>query len=197
MMSSKRSRLPAPPHEHEMKDTLRVTVFYPDHEAPRTESPTFRHMKAKAKREQRRCVITGQLDPQEHHVFIEWADAGFVDWVTVKRIAIGDIKELPVLDPDTMEPTGEMAPVEGFLIWMIIKLTEARGFDWHAFDPALPETFVDSEQNMLPLVMQFHIMKDKGIHMEDAPHWIVWGWPMLPDAVITPGEEQARLEDEQ
>lgn len=187
----------SPPSEHLVTETLTVREYYPNHE-PRTESATFRQTKSEGHRKGLRCAVTGQPHPQYHHVFLEWADAEFVDWVLVKRIAIGDVQRMPVLDPDTLQPTDETFPVEQHLIWFVVKLTEARGFDWHAFDPACPEQFVDSPQNMLPLSLKFHLRKDYGIHMVDGPHFMVWAWPLLPGAVVTPMEERAReLEKEE
>ena len=39
---------------------------------------------------------------------------------------------------------------------MICQVTALGGFDWQAFDPAKPETFIESSQNMLPLAAKFH-----------------------------------------
>jgi hypothetical protein len=59
--------------------------------------------------------------------------------------------------------------LEQSAIWIICKITEARGFDWQAFDPVKPETFVDSPQNMLPLHMKFHRSPTHGIHHRSFP----------------------------
>ena len=177
-------------HEHEKKDTLEEDVFYPDHPNPRAESSTFRHTKSEGHREKTHCCISGHLDEVEyHHVFCEWAFADAVDWETVKGVATGAILELPVLDPHTDQPTGETYPAKDSLLWMICKLVEIRGFKWEAFDPAKPETFVDSMENMLPLQAKFHRHKNHGIHMMTFPEWQFQAWPRKNGFVFTPDEE--------
>jgi hypothetical protein len=141
-----------PEHEHEKKDTLSEDVFYPDHSAPRTESATFRHTKSEGHKAKIPCAISGHTEGTEyHHVFCEWAFSDAVDWHVVKGVATGEINELPVLDLVTDKPTDQTFPAKDSLIWTICKLAELRGFDWQKFDPAKPETFVDSMQNMLVL----------------------------------------------
>ena len=172
---------------HEVKATYTVDEYYPDHET-RTESSEFRADKRLEHKEHLHCAISGQPNPELHHVFLEWAHSGFVDWATVKGVATGEITELPVLDKKTDQPTGETFPTKESLIWMICKMAELRGFDWQTFDPADPTSFVDSMANMLPLSAKFHRHKDHGIHLEPVPNWIVRGWPLKPDAIVTPDE---------
>src|ERR1700739_4318893 len=95
--------------EHLMRTTESEVEYYPDHE-PRTESPTFRHTKQAGHKAGLRCAISGQPDPEYHHLWIEWADADAVSWDVVRGIAIGEITELPILDPITDQPTGETYP---------------------------------------------------------------------------------------
>lgn len=166
-----------PKNEHELKETLIEDVFYPDHE-PRTESETFRRTKAAGKKAGHRCAISGRIDKLEyHHIFAEWAYSSAIDWETVKGIALGTVKELPVLDLITDAPTGEMYAVEHSLIYIITQLAKVRGFDWQAFDPAKPETFVDSMENMLVLHEKFHRAKQHGIHSQSFPIWLFQAFP--------------------
>jgi len=176
-------------NEHEKHDTLTEDVFYPDH-TQRTESPTFLKTKAVGHKAKLPCSISGHVDGTEyHHVFLEWAFADGVDWETVKGVATGKITELPVLDLHTDQPTGEMYPAKQSLIWVITTLTEARGFDWEAFDPAKPETFVDDMANMLVLHSKFHRLKDHGIHVMSFPEWCFQAWPRKAGFVFTPDEQ--------
>lgn len=182
------SAAPAVPHEHLAKATEVEVEYYPDHAAPRGESSTFRHTKAEGHKDGLRCAISGQPHPEYHHVFCEWADSDAVDWVTVKGVATGEITELPVLDPHTDQPTGETFPAVQSVLWMICKLAELRGFDWAAFDPAKPETFVDSMQNMLPIDAKFHRSPTHGIHHRTLPTWIYQAYPRKNGFVFTPDE---------
>ncbi len=175
--------------EHEVKRTIVEDSYYPDHQ-PRTESETFRHTKSAGHKAGLRCSISGHADGTEyHHLFIEWADADAADWVKVRAIAIGEIKELPVLDPKTDQPTGEVFPVEQSLIWLICKMAEFRGFDWRAFDPSKPEQFVDSPANMLVLNEKFHRAPVHGIHSSTFPVWVFQGWPRVGGFVFSPDEK--------
>jgi hypothetical protein len=178
-----------PVNEHERHDTLDELVYYPEH-PPRTESPTFLRTKKDGHDAKLPCAISGHVDHSEyHHFFIEWAFADAVDWETVKKIGAGELKVLPVLDPCTDQPTGETYPIEQSLIWIICKLAEVRGFDWHAFDPTKPETFVDSMANMMVLHAKFHRHKDHGIHTMSFPEWIFQAWPRRKGFIFTPDEE--------
>ena len=175
-------------NEHEKRDTLSEDVFYPSHE-PRTESETFRHTKESGHAAKRPCAISGHVDGAEyHHLFLEWAFADAVDWERVKGIGTGEITHLPMLDIETDKPMEDVYRVEGSLIWIICKLAELRGFDWHAFDPAKPETFVDSMANMLVLHQKFHRHRDHGIHEMSMPEWIFQAWPRKHGFVFTPDE---------
>ena len=176
----------APKGEHEVKSTIIDDAFVDDH-PPRTDSPTFSATKRKLHGQ--RCCISGHTEEvEQHHATLEWVCGSGVDWVKVKGIATGQVTELPILDPATDQPTGEMAPVEDFLIFHILEWTKFRGFDWSAFDPAKPETFVDSVQNMLPISKLFHTGK-RGIHRHSLPFFIFFAWPRLPGFVYTPDEE--------
>ncbi|QBJ80499.1 hypothetical protein [Aquitalea sp. USM4] len=181
--------------EHEMRDTVTDDVFFPNRSADgstntaRTESHYFRETKRKGHAMGLRCAISGQKDGiQYHHLFIEWALSGAVDWVTVKGVAIGNIKELPVLDPDTGQPTDETFPAEQSYLWLICKIVELRGFDWRAFDPADPAQFVDDLAQMLPLHANFHTAKAHGVHHHSGPMWGFLAFPRIPGFVYTPDE---------
>lgn len=180
-------KAPVIPGEHFVKATEIEGEYYPDH-VQRTASSTFRHTVAAGKKAGLRCAVSGQPNPQYHHVFCEWADADAVDWEVVKAIAIGEITEVPVLDEITDQPTGETFPAEQSMIWMICRVTEARGFDWSSFDPAKPESFIDSAQNMLPLAEKFHIGSTHGIHHRSMPTFVFQGYPRKAGFVFTPDE---------
>ncbi len=180
-------------HEHAQHETLAQDVFYPDHPA-RTESAMFRKTKRDGHAAALPCAISGRPDGVEyHHLFIEWAFTDAVDWHAVKRIGTGEITHYPVLGLETDQPTGEMVPIEHSLIGAIVKLAEYRGFDWHAFDPEHPETFVDSPQNMLVLHEKFHRGKDHGIHELTFPVWIFQAFPRVPGFVFSPDELHSRV----
>lgn len=175
-----------PTGTHEVKSTLVDDGFTPDH-AQRKDSPIFNATKRLL--HGARCWISGHKDTvEQHHCFIEWSLANGVDWQKVKDIATGKITELQVLDPHTDQPTGEVAPVKGFMIYWILEWTKFRGFDWEAFDPTKPETFVDSPQNMAPIAKIFHTGK-RGVHRHSFPFWLFWAWPRLPGFVYTADEE--------
>lgn len=175
-----------PASEHEVKSTLIDDSFTEDH-AQRTDSPTFTATKRTLQGS--RCCISGHTEQvEQHHTTLEWSLQFGVDWPSVKGIALGEIKELPVLDPETDEPTGETAPVEGFLIWEILQYLKWKGFDFVAFDPTKPETLVDSVFNMKPISKLFHTGK-RGIHRHSLPFWLFFAWPRLPGYVYTPDEE--------
>ncbi|KAA0089479.1 hypothetical protein CIW54_07930 [Paraburkholderia sp. T12-10] len=182
------ANLPAVAGEHLVRVTDVELEYYPDHAEPRTESATFRHTKQLGHKAGLRCAISGQPAPEYHHLFCEWADAEAVDWTIVRAIAIGEITEIPVLDPLTDQPTDDTFPAEQSFVWMLCKLAELRGFDWHAFDPAKPETFVDSMANMLPLVAKFHRSPTHGIHHRSFPTFVFQGYPRRAGFVFTPDE---------
>jgi len=175
------------PHEHLVKETIVEVEYFPDH-PPRVETSTFRATKRKGKALDLRCAVSGQPGPEYHHVFCEEADLMGVDWHVVKGVALGDIKELPVLDPVTDQPTDEKFPAEQSLVWAICKIAELRGFDWSAFSPDKPETFVDSLQNMLPLSEKFHRSSTHGIHHRTFPTFVFQGLPRVDGFIFSPDE---------
>ncbi|WP_238563710.1 MULTISPECIES: hypothetical protein [Ralstonia] len=177
----------APHGEHLVTETIVEAEYYPDH-AQRTESATFRHTKTEGHKAGLVCAISGQPDPEYHHLFCEWADSDAVDWERVRGVALGEVTDLPVLDPHTDQPTGKTFPAEQSLVWLICKLAELRGFDWKAFDPARPELFVDSMQNMLPVAMKFHRSPTHGIHHRSFPTYIFQAYPRKLGFVFTPDE---------
>ena len=183
----------AVPHEHAHHDTITEDIFYPDH-PPRTESATFVATKKAGHAAQIPCAITGQTVKVEyHHVWCEWAFSGAVDWATVKAVGTGELTQLPVLDVDTHLPVpGRFYDVKDSLIWAICLLAEVKGFDWHAFDPTRPETFVDSPANMLVLHEKFHRMKGHGLHTETLPVWLFQAFPRVPGFIYSPDELEAR-----
>ncbi len=173
---------------HEDRRTLAEDIYYPDH-PPRTESHVFVATKKAGHAQRIPCAISGQVDGTEyHHVFNEWAFSAGVDWATVKGVATGEIIRLPVLDLVTDQPTAETFDAKQSLLWMICKLAELRGFDWRAFDPEHPETFVDSMENMLVLHAKYHRHKDHGIHMMSMAVWIFQAMPRVPGFVFSPDE---------
>ena len=174
--------------EHLVKVTLEESEYYPDH-PPRTESPTFRQTKRDGKKRGMRCAISGQLVGLEyHHIFCEEADMLAVCWQTMKGIGTGEITELPVLDLVTDQPTGEMAPATHFLCYWLVKIAAARGFDWAAFDPEKPDTFVDALENMLVLNEKYHRAKNHGIHMKTFPTYVMQALPRKQGFVYTADE---------
>lgn len=182
--------MPAPIGDHEVKASF-TDDGYTENHAARADSPTF--TKTKKALHGSRCAITGHIDTvEQHHLFVEWNEQFDIDWQQVKDIAIGAIKEWPVRDPDTMEPTGEMAPIEGFLIFKITKALAALGVDWQAFDQAKPETVIDSVFNMLALSKRFHTGKD-GIHSHTLPFWVLFAFPWKSGFVRTADELKARI----
>lgn len=188
-----------PQNEHEFKASLSEEVYYPDH-APRTESETFRRTKAAGKAAGEVCVISGaSVGVEYHHVFCEAAYTNAVDWVLVKAVALGLVKTLPLLDIETGEPLiDELGaprtwPASRSALAVIIALTKSRGFDWETFDPARPETFVDSSANMLPLHEKFHRHRSHGIHELSLPLWIFQTLPRVNGFVFSRDELEARI----
>jgi hypothetical protein len=176
--------------EHLVKLTAVEEEYYPDH-PPRAESATFRHTKAAGHKAGLRCAVSGQKNPEYHHLWCEWADADAVDWTVVKAIATGEITEIPVLDPYTDQPTGETFPAEQSLIAMICKITAQHGFNWQSFDPTKPETFIDSPQNMLPLDAKFHRSPQHGIHHRSFPTFVFQTYPRMTGFIFSPDEVQS------
>lgn len=161
-----------PPNEHEVKETIEIDVYYPDH-PPRMESAVFRKTVADGKHAGTRCCVSGDPHPEYHHVFIEWADAEAVNWVAVQKQGLR---------------SAEALAQDGTLLGWILALTKLRGFDWTTFDPAKPEQFVDSPQNMIPLAAKYHRLKDHGIHMLPFPIFIMQAWPRAGKFVFSPDE---------
>jgi len=165
----------APANEHEFRATITEDVFYPAH-PPRVETPTFRKTKHDGKAAGDVCAISGATHNLEyHHVFCESALTNAVDWDTVKRIGTGEITSVPELHPQT-----------------IVMLAKLRGFDWAAFDPSMPETFVDSPQNMLVLHERFHRAPGHGIHHSSMPVFVFQAFPRKPGFVYMPDELASR-----
>ena len=77
------------------------------------------------------------------------------------------------------------------LIWAICLLAEVKGFDWHAFDPARSETFVDSPANMLVLHQKFHRIKGHDLHTETLLVWLFQAFPRVPGFIYSPDEQEA------
>jgi hypothetical protein len=184
----------APSNEHEFKASITEDVFYPDH-ARRVDTPTFRKTKRDGKAAGDVCAISGVSDGIEyHHVFCEDALTDAVDWVTVKGIGTGEITALPERDPHTGQPrfnedgSPRTFPASRSFIWMICTMARLRGFDWHAFDPAKPETFVDSPQNMLVLHEVFHRAPGHGIHHSSFPVFAFQAFPRVPGFIFMPDE---------
>lgn len=181
----------APAIEGENVDTrtIREVVYYRKHKNPRITTGVFTHTKKEGKRQHLPCMISGQQTGLEyHHFFCEYSFADAVDWETVKKVAIGETTQLPVLDLKTHLPTGEFFDAEHSLLWLVCKLAELRGFNWHTFDPAKPETFVDSIYNMLVLHEKFHRAEDHGIHMTTFPIWIFQAFPRVAGFIFSPDE---------
>ena len=184
----------APENEHEVRTSITEDVFYPA-PAPRVETPTFRKTKHDGKAAGDVCVISGSAEGIEyHHVFCEDALMNGVDWVTVRGVGTGEITSLPELDPHTGQPrynddgSPRTYPAIKSLIWIICTLARLRGFDWQSFDPAKPETFVDSPQNMLVLHEIFHRAPGRGIHHSTFPIFAFQAFPRRPGFVFMPDE---------
>lgn len=184
----------APSHEHEFRASIQEDVFYPDH-APRVETPTFRATKTAGHARGDVCAITGHPDDLEyHHLFVEAAFTDAVDWTVMRGIGTGEITHLPMIDLETglpyIDADGKpiMVPVSELLIGMIVAITKWRGFDWSAFDPSHPETFVDSRANMLPLNVKMHRHAGHGIHHLSLPLWIFQAFPRVPGFVFSADE---------
>jgi hypothetical protein len=150
--------------EHEYKESLKIDVYYPDHEK-RTESPEFRHAKAEEAKEALVCCICGSPNPELHHSLVEWAFSDDVDWQQVQQIALGNV---PVINN---------VPMKQSLVYWVLQVVRLRGFDWAAFDPTQPQTFVDSLAHMLPLCAEHHRAPNKGIHATTFPLWVFQSFP--------------------
>ena len=93
-----------------------------------------------------------------------------------------------MLNPKTHRPIpGKTAPVSGFMFFWFLQWTRARGFDWDAFDPAQPETFVDSVQQMIPLTTNLHVGAH-GVHRHSGPVWLFFMWPRFDGFIFMEDE---------
>lgn len=180
--------------EHEDRRTLTEDVLYPAH-APRTESSTFHATVKAGKAADTRCVISGSSKVEYHHAFCEWAFADAVDWVGLKKIGTGETKFFKVYDPDTMQETGELIPIEHSLIWMICQFLKWRGFDWSSFDPSKPEVLVDGMYQMFPLHEKYHRAKNHGVHVLTMPIYIFQVFPKVPGYVFSPDELELKRKE--
>ena len=186
-----------PTGEREIKSTITDDTFDDIH--VRTDSPTFDRTKAFYDENGVRCCITGLTREdakefgetiQEHHAGLEFSLQYGVNWQTVKDVALGKVTELPCLNPKTHQPiSGKTAPVEIFMFYWFLQWTKSRGFDWTAFDPASPETFVDSVQQMVPLITNLHIGAH-GAHRHSGPVWLFFMWPRVDGFIYMSDEEQ-------
>ena len=141
---------------HTERETLTVDVNIPAH-ADRVTTPLFRRSKAELVAKNPRCWVCGATAEESghpleaHHIIIERCFAeGRLDWEGLMRDCIA----------------GEFGK-------------EAQAFDWSAFDPADPYSFVDSAANLRLLCKAHHTGKDEGIHAMPYPIWIVQRY--LPD----------------
>ena len=181
-----------PNGEHELKATYSVDVFYINEPEPRTPSPVFQHMKRTADAAGTVCALSGQPNPQYHHVFCEYAARDQVKWDVVKGVALGTITTLPVLDPVTDQPTNATFPANQSLLFKMCQWLEVCfGMDWNTLNPDDPISFVDSINNMLPLSEKFHIHKNHGIHLMPLPEYLLQVLPRKDGFVLTPDEEIA------
>lgn len=184
-----------PTGERDVKSTITDETFDVIH--TREDSQTFLHTKSVLDKAGVRCCITGLSREeaaefgetiQEHHVGLEYSLQFGVNWEIVKGVATGAITELPVRNPKTHQPIpGKMAPVNVFMFYWFLQWTKVRGFDWSAFDPATPETFVDGLQNMIPLTTNVHIGAH-GVHRHSGPVWLFFMWPRTDGFVYMPDE---------
>lgn len=183
-----------PTNEHEFRASVQEDVYYPAH-APRVETPTFRKTKRDGLAAGAVCAISGApTDVEFHHFFCEAALTNAVDWAKVRGIGTGEITEVQAWDPLTgarlvnSDGTPRMVKVENLMVWMITTLARLRGFDWQAFDPAMPETFIDGPQNMLVLNKFYHRAHAHGIHRATFPVFIFQAFPRVPGFVFMPDE---------
>lgn len=73
--------------EHEVKETVTIDIFYPDH-PPRTESKLFAKTKKHLIKElDTPCYVCGSKELREvHHFHVEYADAEGVDWGKMRKL---------------------------------------------------------------------------------------------------------------
>jgi hypothetical protein len=73
-------------NEHELRETITIDVFYPDH-PPRKESAIFAATKRYWHAQGAKCGVCGTDHQVEiHHKYIEWADTEGIDWAKVKAL---------------------------------------------------------------------------------------------------------------
>lgn len=73
--------------------------------------------------------------------------------------------------------------------WEKVKI-DCPDFDWVNFNPANPETFIDSEWNAnLVLCKKHHTGKDHGIHMLPYPTWLMQRHKRQ-DFIFSPDEQK-------
>ncbi len=73
--------------------------------------------------------------------------------------------------------------------WEKVKLA-VPGFDWASFDPAHPETFIDSEWNADTVICKkHHTGEDHGIHYLPYPIWQMQKYKR-DNFILTPDEEK-------
>jgi hypothetical protein len=152
---------------HEQRETLSVDVMLPGHEPRVTTSLFARTRKLLEAREGGRCMVCQRTAAEagapleSHHHPIERSLANLIDW---PRFAAAC-------------KAGAWGP-------------HAAAFDWSAFDPADPYTFVDDQTvNGLLLCAQHHRGKDAGIHALPYPLWLAQaygrdGYRFTPDEVL-------------
>ena len=95
--------MPTPKNEHELKKTLTIDVFIPDH-PDRANTPIFEATRRKLIKNNPHAVCevnNGHCDSEHplelHHEHIEWCDSLGVDWEKVKA-------KVPEFDWDTFDP---------------------------------------------------------------------------------------------
>ncbi len=122
MLASKpHTPLAAPAGEHELRETLSVDVFYPDH-APRKESNLFARTKHRLIEVlDTPCWVCGSKAAREvHHMIIEWAFADAIDWSKVKA-------DYPDFDWATFKEPGDF--VDSAYNMRVLCATHHRGAD--------------------------------------------------------------------
>lgn len=137
---------------HQEKETLQVEVNVPEHEDRVTTALFIRTRKALIERD-KCCYVSGMTEEEckaqggsleAHHHPIERCLAHLVDW--------------PGFITEAKAGKWGLGP---------------QAFDWDAFDPKNPYTFVDDMlHNGMLLAKRFHTGKDEGIHCMPYPLWI-------------------------
>jgi hypothetical protein len=133
---------------HEEKETLSVDVLIPEH-ADRKTTSLFRRSRLDLIERDKVCWICGDAGKDKpleaHHFPIERCLAEAVDWELFATLA----------------KAGAFGP-------------GPQSFDWEAFDPADPYSFVDDMlHNGLLLCKAHHTGKDEGIHQMPHALWLI------------------------